>query len=358
MSTTQWTLVAFKVETTTPDGRTDTLYANGRMQVPVIVSIKAWDKSTSKVYKLLDSELDKIDLIDFDAPTTELADGWSYSANRNNNFANTATATLKSFSVLPSFAEAPMNKSATNTTSDNIPQKKKYLVSTTRVENKRIGARVELPDGTTVTTTTSPYYSYVVLAGRPPFVYTTENITVARVTVDKGDITVGVYNSNGSRISSSKMPWAQDNYYISSTNHDFVKADIHDYDATGTGDGHRADSRLKNLFNYWSDNGKLRLSFIWEFATTQSTKTAGLYREMGSPDTTKVEAFKDIKVNQKSRALCLTRLAFNYERQIWGTNWKNSDCGFTLYDCYGNAGKFYASWIKEEDIIVIRDCNL
>ncbi|KAK6514731.1 hypothetical protein TWF281_004926 [Arthrobotrys megalospora] len=208
-----------------------------------------------------------------------------------------------------------------------------------------------------ITTATSPYNSYVTLVGNPPVVYTTDTITVARVTVDKGEKEVGVYNSDGTKISSSKMPWSQDNYYISSSVHSFVKADIHDYDTTGEEEGHHADSRLANLFNYWSDNGRLRLSFIWGIAT-QSTKTAGLYRETGSPNTTKIKAFEDIKVNQKSNALCLTRMAFNYSRQIWGSNWSNSDCGFTVYDCYGNAGKFYASWSKDEDIIIIRDSNL
>ncbi|KAK2612586.1 hypothetical protein QQS21_001357 [Conoideocrella luteorostrata] len=357
MSSTQWKPLVFRVETTTPDARTDVLYANSRMQVPVIISIKAWDKSTQSVYKLSDSELNEIELIDYDAPTTKLADGWSYSANRNDVFANTATARLKSFNLLPSPLEASVDKSDTKATSDDIPQKKKYMVSTARVENKRIGARIKLPDGTMVTTTTSPFNFYVTLVGNPPVVYTTDNIRVARVTVDKGDRVVGVYNSSGTMISSSKMPWSQDNYYISSSVHDFVKADIYNYDTTGHEKGHHGDSRLANLFNYWSDSGKLRLSFIWGFAT-QSTKNAGLYRETGSPDTTKVEAFKDIKVNQKSSALCLTRMAFNYNRDIWGSNWSNGDCGFTVYDRYGNTGKFYASWSKDEDIITIRDSNL
>ena len=357
MSSTQWKLLTFRIETTTPDARTDTLYANSRMQVPVIVSIKAWDESARKAHKLSDTELEKIELIDYDVPATKLADGWSFSASRNDVFANTATAPLKSFNLLPSFLEAPAYKSNTNATSDDIPQKKRYMVSTTRVENKRIGARIQLPDNTIVTTATSPYNFHVTLVGNPPVVYTTDTITVARVTVDKGEKVVGVYNSSGTMISSSKMPWSQDNYYVSSNVHDFVKADIHGYDATGNEQGHRGDSRLANLFNYWSKSGILRLSFIWGIAT-QSTKSAGLYRGTGSPNTTKVEAFEDIKVNQKSNALCLTRLAFNYNHDIWGSNWSNSDCGFTVYDRYGNAGKFYASWSEDEDRIVIRDSNL
>lgn len=357
MSSTQWTLLTFRVETTTPDARTDTLYANSRMQVPVIVSIKAWDKSSQSVYKLSDSELDKIELIDYDAPTTELADGWSYSANRNDVLSNTATAPLKSFNLLPSSLEASVNKSATKTMKDDIPQKKKYMVSTTRVENKRIGARIQLPDDTMVTTTASPYNFFITLVGNPPVMYTTDTITVAQFTVDKGEKVVGVYNQSGAMMSSSKMPWSQDNYYISSSVHDLVMADIYDYDTTGYEEGHFGDSRLANLFNYWSNSGKLSLSFIWGFAT-ESTNTAGLYRETGSPNTTKVEAFEDIKVNQKSNALCLTRMVFNYNHDIWGSNWSNSNCGFTVYDRYGNKGKFYASWSEDEDIIVIKDSDL
>ncbi|KAI5921439.1 hypothetical protein F4810DRAFT_712477 [Camillea tinctor] len=298
MTSTPWTLLVFRVDTTTPDSRTDTLYANGRKQ---------------------------IELIDYDAPTTELADGWSYSANRNDVFVNT----------------------------------KKYMVSTTRVENKRIGARVKLPDGTMVTTTTSPYNFYVTLEGTPPVVYATDNITVARVTVNKGEKEVDTYIDIETKIGSTRMPWSQDNYYISSNVHDFVKADIYDYDPTGHEQGHEGDMRLANLFNYWWDNGKLRLSFIWEFAT-QSTKTVGLYREsrMSGIYTNEIHASEDIEVNQKSNALCLTRMAFDIGDDIWGDNWSNSNCGFTIYDHYGNTGQFHASWSEDKDAIVITDSNL
>lgn len=91
------------------------------------------------------------------------------------------------------------------------------------MENKRIGARIQLPDDTMVTTTVSPYNFFITLVGNPPVVYTTDTITVARFTVDKGEIVIDVYNSSGTMISSSKMPLSQDNYYISSSVHDLVK---------------------------------------------------------------------------------------------------------------------------------------
>ncbi|KAJ8116454.1 hypothetical protein ONZ43_g4437 [Nemania bipapillata] len=343
MSSTQWALLAFRVETTTPDGKTDTLYANGRMQAPVVISIKALDKSTQSVYNLSDSELDKIELIDYDAPTTKLADGWSYSAKSNDLFADSATTPMKSFNLLRSSLEVSVDTSATDTTIEDAPQKKRYMVSTTRVEDKRIGARIKLPDGTMVTTTTSPFNFYVTLVGKPPVVYTTDNITVNRDTVDKGVIETW-----------TKIPWSQDNYYVSSKEYDFVKADIHDYDITGTGPGHDGDSRLANIFNYWSGDGKLNLSFIWGIAPQSTREVGRVVIDMYQA----VMAVK-IKVNQKSNALCLTRMAFDAGTNVsLGSNWSNKNCGFTVYDCYGNTGKFSASWSKDKDIIVIRDSSL
>ncbi|KAI1169832.1 hypothetical protein F4777DRAFT_571666 [Nemania sp. FL0916] len=378
MSSTQWSLLAFRLETTTPDTRADALYANGRMQVPVIISIRAWNSSTQTVYQLSDLELNRIELIDYDAPTTGLADGWSYSATRNELFSNAAAArndvstntashsltqsltqSLKSLNPTSSFVEGSVDKSiSSSATSDDTPQKKRYLVSTTRVENKRIGARIQLPDGTMVTTTTSPFNFFITLVGNPPVVYTTDTINVARVTVDKGEKTVGVWNQSGNMVSSSRMPWSQDNYYISSSVHDFVKAEIHGFNATGTGADHLPDSRLANIFHYWSNNtGNLRLSFIWEFGT-EETRAVGLYRETGSPNTTRIEAFEDIKINKKRNALCLTRLGFNWNSNIWGTNWSSDNTGFTVYDRFGNMGTFYAVWVEDEDVIVIQDSNL
>lgn len=353
MSSTKWTLQTFRVETTAPDARTDVLYANGSMQVPVIVCIKAFDPSNQTVYKLSDSELDKIELIDYDNPTTKLADGWSYTTTRN-DFANTAIHSLKSFNLFPSFSQASAYNSAQ---SDDTPQKKKYMISTTRIENKRIGARVTIPDGTMITSTVFPFDYYVTLMGNPPVIYTTDNITIARDTVDKGTKKVHTYNASGGILSSTDMPWTQDNYYVSSNVHDFVKAEIRGYDSTGYEQGHPGDARLKNLFNYWSDKGKLSLSFIWGIAS-ETTMEAGLYSESGSPNTTKVEAFMDIKVNLKSNALCLTRMFFDYARDIWGKDWSKSDCGFTVFDRYGNTGKFYASYSEDQSTIVIRDSNL
>ncbi|KAL6232352.1 hypothetical protein BDW75DRAFT_217926, partial [Aspergillus navahoensis] len=68
-------------------------------------------------------------------------------------------------------------------------------------------------------------------------------------------------------------------------------------------------------------------------------------------------AFDDIKINQKSKALCLTRLAFECPDTIWGNDWSMNDCGFTLYDIYGNSGKFSASFSDDHDKVVIRNAN-
>jgi hypothetical protein len=348
---TQWEVTYFKVETTTSDGKSDSLYANGRMQVPVIVSIKAIEKGTTKRFTLQDTDLSKIELIDYDDTTITLSDGWSYTDQRSDLFANSLSASAATVNA------------AIGAETDDSPQSKKYWVSTTKVENKRVAARIKQPDGTTITTHSSKFDSHVALMGKAPVVYTTDNVDFVREDTADGSYQFDWQSALPDRKwHTAYKHWDQDNYFVSSRVHEFVKADIHDYDTTGYASGHPGDSRLKNCYDYYAPNNKnLKLSFIWDFGA-EATKTAGLYKEglikdWGRVCGRKAYAYTDIKVNQKSNALCLTRLAIDCPDTIWGSRWSNDNCGFTLYDIYGNAGKFSASFSDDHNLIIIKNAN-
>ncbi|KAJ7207238.1 hypothetical protein GGX14DRAFT_567793 [Mycena pura] len=101
-----------------------------------------------------------------------------------------------------------------------------------------------------------------------------------------------------------------------------------------------------------SHNSGLKMCFIWEFGA-EDTKTAGVY---GDDRHHRAYAYQDIKVNQKSNALCLTHLAFDTAFKIGG-DWSDSKCGFTIYDTYGNSGKFHAACSSDHDGIDITNAN-
>ncbi|KAK0716311.1 hypothetical protein B0H67DRAFT_489878 [Lasiosphaeris hirsuta] len=344
----KWEVTYFKVETTTGDGKTDSLYANGRMQVPVIVTIKAIEQGTTKRCWLEPHELSEIALIDYDDSPNKLSDGWSYTDSQSNDSL-----------VITSSAAVSAGEVAFR--SDSDPQSKKFWVLTTRIESKRIGARIKQPDDKTVTTH-SKFDSRVTLKGIEPIVYTTDNVTIVRKDTADGSYRFDWQSAGDGNWYTSQKHWDQDNYFVSSTIHEFIKADIYGFDTTGCASGHPGDSRLKNCYAYCApDDKNLKLSFIWEFGP-EATKAAGLYKEGTivdwlTPCGRKAYAYPDIKVNQKSNALCLTRLAIDCPDTIWGAKWSTGNCGFTIYDVYGNTGKFSASYSDDHNLLTISNAN-
>ncbi|TRX93350.1 hypothetical protein FHL15_005625 [Xylaria flabelliformis] len=344
-----WSVSFLRVNTSTSDDK-DSLYANGIMQVPVIVSIKAIDENRDP-YTLSDSDLNSIELIDYNDTGKRLSDGWSYTETVNTTYSNS----------LPARAALQFTQVSLKQEADGSPQIKKYMVSTTKVESKKIGARIKLSDGTWVNTHSSDYDSYVTLEGKTPVKYTLDNVKVEYEETANGtykfewqsawDLSWGTNNDN---------KWHQRNYYVSSQVHKFVNATRHGYDSTGNASGHPSDSRLAGLYAYCApDNKNLKLSFIWDYGGGTTTKTAGLYKEgtivdWGVDCKRRAHAYPDIKVNQKSNAVCLTRLAIDCPDEIWGSKWSNDNCGFQVWDEYGNTGKFAAGFSDDHDAVTIK----
>ncbi|KAJ7230038.1 hypothetical protein GGX14DRAFT_553534 [Mycena pura] len=361
---TGWQVNYFKVETSTSSANTDSLYANGRMQIPVTVSIKAVETGTTTRYTLTDSDLNTIELVYYDDTSSTLSNGWSYTDQKDDTFAHTVSGQSASSTA----AKHPLHLHYTaaaevKAQSDDSPQTKTYWVTTTKVENQKVAARIEQSDGTTVTTHSSKYDSHVTLTGLTTIAYTTDNVQINREDTANGTYKIqtktsdpwgsgGIDHGSSSYWVDSTMNWNQHNYYVSSNGFKFVKADIHDDDSTGYADGHPGDARLKNSFAYHATDSSLKMCFIWEFGA-EDTKTAGVYGDDGDQH---AYAYQDIKVNQKSNALCLTHLAFDTPFKIGG-DWSDSECGFTIYDTYGNSGKFGAACSSDHDGIDITNAN-
>ncbi|KAI0453888.1 hypothetical protein F5B21DRAFT_478203 [Xylaria acuta] len=351
-----WEVSDLQIRTSASKSDEDSIFANGIMQVPVIVSIKAVDKTTRDRVTLSDSELSSIRLVDYDDTSKELSDGWSYTTDVKTVFSNTLPAAAKA-SRLVALDQVQLQADA-----NSGPQSKKYMVSTTKVENKSVAASIKQPDDETITTHSETYNNHVTLKGLSPIKYTLDNVSVVREDTDNGTYAFDWQGALNKSWETAYKNWDQDNYYVSSsTKYKFVKADLHDYDSTGRGGGHPSDDRLKGVYSYHAaDKKNLKLSFIWDFGGGSTTKAAGLLKEAtvtdwGQQVGRRAHAYPDIKVNQKSNALCLTRLAIDCPDEIWGSNWSNTNCGFTIYDEYGNSGKFSASFSDDHNLIKIKN---
>ena len=147
---TKWVVTFFKVLTSTKDQTSDILYANGAMQVPINVFIKAIDPNANAPYSLTQDELDGITLVEYNNTANELDGDWSYS-DEENEYAH-SLATSKSIPnpgmYIPSFAEIPQSSQirqlaiqadmGSSTSSSKAPQWKHYWVTTTKIEERKL----------------------------------------------------------------------------------------------------------------------------------------------------------------------------------------------------------------------------
>ncbi|GLA67390.1 hypothetical protein AtubIFM54640_010708 [Aspergillus tubingensis] len=313
-----WEVTSLAVQTSTANQKTDTLYANGRMQVPVIVSVKAVNGTTGQNYELTDAELEKIKLF---YSTTE------------NEFAHTLGN-----------ARDPVTPIADGTKSII------FWVSSTKVENKNIAAFITQPNGTSVTTTGGTFNSFVTLNGLQPVAYNTKNVTI-----EEEDTATGTWNytSHSNSVSSVYLrKWQQNNYYVTSDVHPILKAELYDYFTSQSqfSNGMWSSSRLVNSFAYLHKASPLNIFYFWipgfetsETVGVRKTEESWDINENGHPSnyiSITYDATATIRVNQTSSALCLTRMRF-LDNESWGNTFQK-DSWFRLYDTLGNSGDFYA----------------
>ncbi|KAL6691225.1 hypothetical protein J3F84DRAFT_167537 [Trichoderma pleuroticola] len=293
-----WTLNTFTVVTTTEGGDADVLYANGTMQVPVVVTVSAVnDDNTPHI--LTDDELSSLKLIDCDGPPSDLSDGWTYSTTEN----------LYDHTIGPG---------AERTVAVDLgPSKQRYWVSTATAEAKNIGASIKVQDGSVVDTSGSgTFKSTVNITGRPPVDVLFEDLDLWQDTnTANGDIDPYTYD--------------QDNYYLTIKGNRHVRfLDCNGFDGGGS------DPLLYRSIAMFSNHMPCYIWYWWPVGPT-TTVLAGC----------KDVAVK-ITVNQQKDAACLTRLLFDDGPNIWHKHYR-WEAKFTVYDQYGNSCVFYPKWVDE-----------
>ncbi|KAH8428759.1 uncharacterized protein LDX57_006443 [Aspergillus melleus] len=306
---TLWEVTNFSLRTSAKDSTADSLYANGQMQVKVIVSIKAKipdpDDGPAKDYTLTADELKTIKLIYYDT-RKELSGEWSYSTTEN-DFAH----------VLPG-GTAPAEPIADGT------QAVIFWVSSTKLDHENIAAQVSQPgkdEPTIIDTTGGSYHSMVTLVTLQPITYTTSNVSFTREDTAEGTWKKKTWSATWT------YKWDQDNYYLSSKFYPFLKVDRKKFVTN--------DDRFAYLRVDGSDISMFYMFNMGEEETVQRGITS-------TNVNTTLERRADIRINQQKNAFCLTRLRFFNGWSHWEPNW-NQDAWFTIYDLYGNHGQFWVN---------------
>ncbi|UKZ82967.1 hypothetical protein TrVFT333_010768 [Trichoderma virens FT-333] len=294
-----WTLDTFTVVTSTESRDQDFVYANGKMQVLVVVTVAAVnDDNTPHIWT--DDEFTNLNLklIDYDDPASDLSNGWSYSTTEN-----VFDHTIGSTSAV-----------VINATIDTSPNKQRYWVSTTETESKNIGASVKVLDGSIVNTSGRTFDSRVNITGKPPRDIHFEDLSLRQDT-----------NTANGNIGNT-YTYDQDNYYLTVSDNRRVRLlDCFSFDGGST------DPYLKYSFGLFSNDMPCYIWYWWPVGTEKQV-------DAGCKD-----VHISITINQQKDSACFTRLLINDGPNIWNKHytWGSK---FTVYDEYGNSCDFYPDW--------------
>ncbi|KAL7892575.1 hypothetical protein HDV63DRAFT_389470 [Trichoderma sp. SZMC 28014] len=286
-SNVQWEVDVLRLRTSTIDQRIDKLYANGRMQVPVIALIEARDPATGKYHMLTEAELDTIKLVNYYNPETELASPWAYSSVEN-EYDHVIYQRNSSKHVRPSSTE----------TADTY-QQKRYWVSTTDLNTTQIAATILQPNQKTFI---SDQEHRVTIEVIPPIQLEVNDLKMEEETIWHD------LPRNRTMI--------QSNYYVSSKVHTLRQ---------NTLIGHHPGDTYPMLKFCFQRIGAYYI-YYWPMGPERD-------RIVGVSSTNDT-----IRTNQKRNAMCITSVYIS-DAALEYKNWSGK---FILCDRYGNETIFYA----------------
>ncbi|ESZ95520.1 hypothetical protein SBOR_4105 [Sclerotinia borealis F-4128] len=294
----RWEVTYLKIHTS--DAGTS-LFANGQMQVAANILIKAVDPNTNNSYTLTATELSKIELVDYYNTSEKLTGPWTYTATEN-DFSHTMPASMSAPSDVEDALSEPLMED----------QHKRYWVSTTRAEVKNVGARIQQPNGTVVTTRSSPNDSYIAFRGISEIRYSLSNTEWKRENTADGS------------------GWDQDNYFLTSKVHPFKKVKRYGYH-----DDSYVVVGMRNSVAYHRPGPHLHFMFDLGPRVTQTVGLTHYTDGRAHP----FKWTKAITIRQHANALCLVRLKTSGPKDIWSLGWWYAPW-VNIFDLYGNSGKF------------------
>ncbi|KIL84623.1 hypothetical protein FAVG1_12150 [Fusarium avenaceum] len=338
-----WEVISISVDTVNIGHETDSLYANGRMQVAVNVTISANKTGSTTNYKLSPEEL-KLVMLRNKNTDEKLAGDWTYSDIKNDYYHFISSVSLDGSAV----DHMDNQIVASNDKGQTI----QFWVSTIEVARMEIVASIQPPGGDRSSSNKSPNDSSVILTGISPITYTADSITIQKEQILQGNYKLEWEDVFQNWQESWPRYW-QTNHYVSLKN----QISVHKTNIFGLRKPSWEGNGLSNAFGYWaSDNRNMRIYYIWEKGP-ETTKRVGDYISTiiwknGFHVGRKANAWKDVVVNQNPKALCMTLMYYECEDELWDHQWYDN-CGFELYDSYGNYGKLSVTF--SHDKIIIND---
>ncbi|PYI09384.1 hypothetical protein BO78DRAFT_437947 [Aspergillus sclerotiicarbonarius CBS 121057] len=343
MTGPNWEVTFFEITTTRRDRITDTLYANGLMQVPVDISIKA--TVDDRPYSLSEEELSSIKLVRYVAPDEALSDGWEYTASEN-DFDHVMPASAASATPNPEI-KSNHDTSEQAASPNNAPaadrQVKRYWVTTTKVANEQIAASIQAPSGDVITThgDDSGFDSCAALTGVAPIVYYEQDLLTDKYS-KKEDTETHKWSAPHGKAHGKVY---EQNVYVSLKNGRMHKAEV-----TGV---KRDDEEY--WFNHayrrhvptWVDNA-LDIHYAWD---TGDTKHQWVGQPL--PHSEYVDAKWQVETNMRQHKFNLARCAIRTEdtsMKLWSPNynWEQHN-SIILFDRCGNSGRFKAKYDNDWD---------
>ncbi|MEQ1976567.1 hypothetical protein [Xenorhabdus sp. SGI240] len=317
------------------------LFANGNMQVCIIINIQA-ATANEEVVTLSTEQLDSIELVN-KITNEKLSGEWEYSSEENayhHQFPGRSITRDTNFSY---------ERDAIS--DDSKPQKKIYWLKTKKSEVIEIIARVTL-DGKTYSS--DDYHhkgSHIVVKGHEPIIYHSDSLElIIEERVASGTyevkLTMTTYDIFGehTHIKFEYPEWTQNNYYLlPKKSHGYA---VHDVEIRNTINDEDTLKYNYRRFTHHTMSGNLYLWFLW--GTYNAKRTAGAaYRVLvnNAPDYTsssKREATpqEEIVTTTRTDVVSLSRLYFENAAVNFWVDEANQIPQFKFRDIYGNESIF------------------
>ncbi|KLU16789.1 MULTISPECIES: hypothetical protein [Xenorhabdus] len=317
------------------------LFANGNMQVCIIVNIQA-ATDNEEVVTLSTEQLDSIELVD---KTTDkkLSGEWEYSSEENDYRHHLPGRSITRDTNLSYERDAISDEPK--------PQKKIYWLKTKKSEIITIMARVTL-DGKTYSS--DDYHhkgSHIVVTGHEPIIYHSDSLEpVIEETVTSGTYgvkqTITTYSLFGTntQITFQYPQWTQNNYYLlPKKSQGYAVHDVEIRNTINDEDTLKYDYRR---FTHHTRSNNLYLWFLW--GTYNAERTAGAaYQVLEFDDPHGTSSFKweatpqeKIVTTTRTDAISLSRLYFESPRPDFWVDEADQIPQFKFRDIYGNESVF------------------
>ncbi|BET96287.1 hypothetical protein [Xenorhabdus taiwanensis] len=333
------------------------LFANGNMQIGIIINIQAVAADNEEVVTLSPEQLDSIELVN-KITDKKLSGEWEYSSEENDY-----RHQLPGSSII---RDTNLSYGRDAISDDSEPQKKIYWLKTKKSETIEIIARVTLDGKTHVSDDSHHKGSHLVVTGHEPIIYHPNNLVPKPINEEKvahGTYevkqTVTTYDVFGkhSNILFDYPEWTQNNYYLFPDN----GFKVHDVEIRNTVNDEDPLKYNYRRFTHHTRSNNLYLWFLW--GTYSAKRTAGAaYRVVieDSPDLTssnKREATpqEEIVTTTRTDVVSLSRLYFESPAAGFWVDKADNIPQFKFRDIYGNESVFLKIIMDNADSFYLQE---